>query len=178
LVGLSVVALSLASVAAALFFSAEQPASPQGAAPAAARGQLDVSSTPDGAAVFVDGEPTGLRTPAVLRGLASGRVLRVRVEKAGFKSQEREITIAAGEAVARSFELLPSDGLVQFAGVPSDARIFVDDVLVVSDGKPVALPVGQHALRVETRSALVFSGTVVVLAGEQTIRVDGARTAP
>lgn len=142
-------------------------------------GRIDVRSTPEGAAVFVDGEPTGLRTPAVLKGLADGRKLMLRVDKAGFASQEREVQVVAGAVEARAFELLASDGLVRFAGAPADARIYIDEKAVtVEEGEPVSLSAGQHQLRVETPSSLIFSGTVVVVAGEQTIRVDGVEATP
>jgi hypothetical protein len=144
-----------------------------------ASGRVDVRSTPAGAAVFVDGEPTGLRTPVVLKGLGPGRTIHVRVEKSGFASQERQVPIVAGSLETRVFELLATESRVHFVGAPADARIFVDDVpLAVADGTPVNLPVGTHAVRVETPSALLFSGTVDVLAGEQTIQVGADRAIP
>ncbi|MEY4547508.1 MAG: hypothetical protein RL685_3703 [Pseudomonadota bacterium] len=151
---------------------------PRAAPVAERRAQLEVRSTPEGAAVFVDGEPTGLRTPAVLKSLVAGRLLRVRVEKAGFASQERKVTLSAGAATAEAFDLLSSNGLVHFAGVPSGAHLFVDEARVALDGKAVSLSVGRHAVRIEAQSSLIFSGTVVVAAGEQTIRIDGAAVAP
>lgn len=148
---------------------------PRASLPPAASGQVEVRSVPAGAAVFVDGEPTGMRTPAVLRGLAEGRTLRVRVDKAGFAAQERTVSIAPGSVEALAFELLASEGRVRFTGVPEGGRVYVDEVLIAGgEGEPVRLPAGRHTLRVETPAALVFSDTVVVVAGEQTIRVDGA----
>ena len=142
-------------------------------------GRVDVRSTPEGAAVFVDGEPTGLRTPVVLKGIAVGRRLLLRVEKAGFARQEREIEIAGGSVETHAFELLASVGLVHFAGAPPDAQIYVDEVRVDAEGeKHVDLSVGRHTVRVETIGSLIFSGTVVIVAGEQTIRVDGAAATP
>jgi serine/threonine protein kinase len=141
-------------------------------------GRVEVRSTPEGAAVFVDGEPTGLRTPVVLKGLADGRSLRLRVDKAGFASQEREITIVGGSVETTTFELLASDGLVNFVGVPAGARIYVDDVEVELDDRPLELSVGRHSVRIETLGSLIFSDTVAIVAGEQTIRVDAAKAAP
>jgi serine/threonine protein kinase len=139
-------------------------------------GRLDVRSSPEGAAVFVDGEPTGLYTPVVLKGLADGRKLLLRVEKAGFASQARQIEIVGGSVKTHAFLLLASDGFVHFAGAPGDARIYVDEVALAENDSPVNLSVGPHAVRVETEGSLIFSGTVVIVAGEQTIRVDGAQT--
>jgi serine/threonine protein kinase len=141
-------------------------------------GRVEVRSTPDGAAVFVDGEPTGLRTPVLLKGLAEGRSLSLRVDKAGFASQERTIVLAAGSPETQTFELLASAGLVRFVGAPANASIYVDDVKITLDERPLELTVGRHMVRVETLGSLIFSDTVSVVAGEQTIRVDGAKAAP
>jgi serine/threonine protein kinase len=171
------------AIASAVVMSSSGESSPVShAAPGspAARhdGRVEVRSMPEGAAVFVDGEPTGLRTPVVLKGLADGHSLRLRVDKAGFASQEREITVVAGSVEAQTFELLASDGLVHFAGVPAGASIYVDDVEVRLDERPLELSVGRHRVRVETTGSLIFSDTVLVVAGEQTIRIDGAKAAP
>jgi hypothetical protein len=153
----------------------EKPA--QGSSLAPRSGQIDVRSVPLGAAVFVDGEPTGLRTPVVLKGLAGGRTLRLRVDKAGYASQEREIEVKAGSVESLAFELLLSDGRVRFEGAPPDALIYVDDVLIAG-GEPSRLSAGPHTVRVESHGSLIFSSTVNVVAGEQTIRIDGTQTNP
>ena len=135
-------------------------------------GGVNVRSTPDGAAVFIDGEPTGLLTPAVLRGLAAGRTLRVRVDKAGYQSREQSIEVVAGSIEERTFELYAATGQLRFSAAPGDARVYVDDVAVVLRGGVAAgLSVGSHVVRVETPSALLFSGTVDVVPGEQTIQL-------
>jgi serine/threonine protein kinase len=155
------------------------PGATGGSASADRSGRVEVRSTPEGAAVFVDGEPTGLRTPAVLKGLVPGRIIRLRVEKAGFASQERPIEIAPGATETRSFELLASDGRVLFAGAPPDARIYVDEALVAVDrDTPLNLSVGAHAVRVETPNGLLFSDQVNIVPGEQTIQVAGEPRTP
>jgi serine/threonine protein kinase len=148
------------------------PGAGGGSASADRSGRVEVRSTPEGAAVFVDGEPTGLRTPVVLKGLAPGRIIHLRVEKGGFASQEQPIEIAPGATETRSFELLAADGRVLFAGAPPDARIYVDDALVAVDrDTPLNLSVGAHAVRVETPDGLLFSDKVDIVPGEQTIQV-------
>jgi serine/threonine protein kinase len=177
-------ACAVLAVGVLLIFAASSesalPGAAGGSTSADRSGRVDVRSTPEGAAVFVDGEPTGLRTPVVLKGLVPGRTIRLRVDKSGFASQERQIEIAPGGAAeTRSFELLASGGLVLFAGVPADASIYVDDALVtVEPGAPLNLPVGAHAVRVETPSGLLFSDQVDIVPGEQTIHVAGGPTTP
>jgi eukaryotic-like serine/threonine-protein kinase len=148
------------------------PAAAGGAASADRSGRLEVRSTPEGAAVFVDGEPTGLRTPAVLKGLAPGRTIHLRVEKAGFAGQELQVAIAPGSVETRAFELHASAGRVLFAGAPPDARFYIDDAVVaVAPDTPLNLSVGVHAVRIETPGGLLFSDQVDVVPGEQTIHV-------
>jgi serine/threonine protein kinase len=142
-------------------------------------GRVDVRSRPQGAAVFVDGEPTGLHTPVLLKGLTAGRVIHLRVEKAGFASQAQRVAVAGGSVVTREFELLASDARVRFEGAPPDARIYVDDMqLAGGPDAPVNLSVGSHFVRVETPSTLVFSGQVDIVAGEQAINVGDGRSNP
>jgi len=140
--------------------------------------RVDVRSTPPDAAVFVDGEPTGLFTPAVLKGLPANRPLQVRVVKAGFAPQQRRLALATGSVQTLVYELVASDGHVVFAGAPRGARFYVDGQEVpVDDQQPVTLAVGPHAIRVEAAGALAFSERVVVAPGEQTIRIINDRAA-
>lgn len=173
------VALGLILVVATGSQSSPFGAKTQGATSADRSGRLEIRSMPEGAAIFVDGEPTGLRTPALLKGLAPGRTLHLRVEKAGFASQERQLEIGPGSMMTPVFELRASEGRVRFVGAPRNARIYVDDVPVaLGAGAAINLPVGEHTLRVETPDALVFSGRVDVVAGEQTINAGGDRAIP
>jgi hypothetical protein len=140
--------------------------------------RVEVRSTPSDAAIFVDGEPTGLRTPVVLQGLPADRPLQVGVMKAGFAPQQRPVALATGAVQTLVYELVASDGLVTFAGAPRGARFFVDgEELTVRSQQPVPLAVGPHALRVEAAGALVFSDRVLVVPGAQTLRVGEGRAA-
>jgi serine/threonine protein kinase len=171
----------LAIGTAVLFFSANGSAplrSTSQKQPADRSGRVEVRSTPEGAAVFVDGEPSGLRTPVTLKGLAAGRKLKLRVEKPGFSGQERSIEVRSGPVETHSFDLIASVGLVRFVGVPPNASIYVDDALLALDEEPARLSIGPHSVRVEAIGSLIFATTVFVVAGEQTIRVDPMGAAP
>jgi serine/threonine protein kinase len=73
----------------------------------AARGttSIDVRSEPAGASIFVDGRPTGLKTPAVLSGLPVGRAVKLRLDLEGHAAASRETTLAAGQSQTLSFTL-------------------------------------------------------------------------
>jgi serine/threonine-protein kinase len=79
-------------------------------APRAARATatLEIRSQPPGAHVFVDGTPSGLRTPTVLTGLAAGRRVQVRLDKPGYEPATEQVALADGQSRAISLTLRPS----------------------------------------------------------------------
>lgn len=68
-------------------------------------GSLEVHSRPEGASIFVDGRPTGLKTPATLGGLPVGRTLKLRIDREGFRAVSRETTLTSGQPQTLSFTL-------------------------------------------------------------------------
>ena len=66
---------------------------------------IDLRSQPSGASIFVDGRPTGLKTPAVLDGLPVGRAVRLRLDLDGYAPVSKETTLAAGQPQTLSFTL-------------------------------------------------------------------------
>jgi hypothetical protein len=75
------------------------------ARPARATATLDIRSQPAGAHVFVDGTPTGLRTPTVLTGLVAGSRVQVRLDKPGYEPVTEQVTLVDGQARAISLTL-------------------------------------------------------------------------
>ena len=69
----------------------------------AVSGFINVNSTPDAAAIFVDGSPSGLFTPAKIS-LPPGQHT-VEVRKAGYKEQKMSAAVGAGETLPLSFAL-------------------------------------------------------------------------
>jgi hypothetical protein len=129
------------------------PAPEEAAAPVL--GGLDIRSEPPGAHLFVNGDPNGLTTPALLTGLRAGRTIELRLDKAGYQPVSRRIV----------------DDL------PNRSSVYVDDVLVEGT-RPISLPLGPHRLRVEASAELIFSRDVDVRPGEQRIRVEAQRPEP
>ncbi|HEY7372255.1 MAG TPA: protein kinase [Polyangia bacterium] len=68
----------------------------EGAAPRAGRATatLEIQSEPAGAHIFVDGSPSGLRTPATLTGLAVGITVRVSLDKPGYEPAAEAVNLA------------------------------------------------------------------------------------
>ncbi len=139
--------------------------------------EVEVLSTPPGALIFVDGEPSGLTTPAVLKGLKAGRSVTIRLDKAGHQAKEERVTPTVDRKLTHSVRLLEASGLVRFAGAPAGARLYLDDVAVSGDfARGIDVSVGSHQLRVEASGSLVHARKFQVVAGEQTIRIESPRS--
>ena len=82
-------------------FHADAPAS----APAKTTTSLELRSQPTGASIFVDGRPTGLRTPAVLTGLPVGQTVMVRLDLAGYVAASKEVPLTSDQPQTVSFAL-------------------------------------------------------------------------
>ncbi len=128
---------------------------------------IDLRSQPAGAAIFVDGRPTGLKTPAVLGGLPVGRAVKLRLDLAGYAAASKETTLAAGQPQTLSFALESAMGTIRLAGVPRDATALLDD-RPVDASKPIAAAVGPHKLQVELEQRVLLSKTIDVRAGGET----------
>jgi serine/threonine-protein kinase len=150
------------------------------ARPAAARGTggLDVTSDPPGAHVFVDGSPSGLKTPAVLAGLAAGTRVSIRLDKDGYAPITKELEISEGAPVKASFALRPATGTLRVTGAPPRAVAYLDDS-VVDVTKPLETPAGTHRLRLEVDQTVLVSKSLEVSAGAETaLDVNRERSGP
>jgi eukaryotic-like serine/threonine-protein kinase len=166
-VGLAAVAVAVAMVVVAsgrLSGGAATGASGQATAGGAAA-TLEVQSRPLGAHIFVDGSPSGLKTPAILRGLPTARSLEIRLDKPGYEPIAEKTQLEAGQTKTLSLMLREAVGEIRILGAPARATVFVDDV-AVDPRKPLSLPAGPHRLRVEVEGSELYSRTVEAKAGE------------
>jgi serine/threonine protein kinase len=143
---------------------------------ATALGGLAIESEPPGAHILVDGDPSGLDSPAVLRDLKVGRTVEIRLDKAGFVPAIKRIEVHSGEPARQVFRLTEAVGTVHFQGAPAGAAVYVDEA-PADISHPLSLSLGSHQVRVEVSDAVVFSDNVVVHAGEQTVRIPSERRA-
>jgi hypothetical protein len=154
---------------------APPPAAP--AAPAVATGVLSVQSVPAGAQLTVDGEPSGLVTPAVLTGLRIGRRMEIRLHRPGYLPVSRRVEVLPGRPQLIKVDLEEALGTVRLQGLPARATVYVDDA-AHSGGEALSLPLGRHELRVETASDVLFSDTIEVRPGEQSVTIPAGRRSP
>ena len=148
-------------------------------APAVTTATLTLATEPPGAQIFIDGDPSGMVTPSTLTGLRAQRPIELRIDKVGFRPVIEKIELMPGETRSRSYRLVADDGTVVIEGLPQQATIYVEDKLTEGRG-PLVLSLGEHRIRIETAAGVIWSQTVTVAAGQQTIRLPapkkGAKT--
>jgi serine/threonine protein kinase len=128
---------------------------------------LVVKSDPPGAHIFVDGSPSGFKTPATLAGLTVGERVTLRLDKEGYEPVTKHLELTAGEA-SLSLTLRSARGTLRLEGAPRRATIFLDDLAVGGAG-PITAAAGEHRLRVEVDQAVLVSKTVEVRAQAETV---------
>ena len=154
--------------------STPPPAPSEGSRPARLPpGRLVIRSTPAGAQVRVDGRVRG-RTPLVLRDMPL-RVVRVTVEREGFKADERRVALSAAQPTvtveARLVSTTPpppvaTTGTLVIESRPSGATVFVDGRRMGTT--PMSLPdlsPGTRRIRLELAGFNPWVTTAEVLAG-------------
>jgi len=139
-------------------------------APVSTVAALSVTSEPPGAQIIIDGDPSGLTTPSTLTGLRAGKPLELRIDKVGFRPAIEKIELKPGETRSRSFRLVEDVGTVTIEGLPAQATIYLDDALVEGRG-PLTVGIGEHRIRIESNAGVIWSQTLAVAPGPQTIQL-------
>jgi serine/threonine protein kinase len=107
LIGAILAAAAVAGAVAFVIRGEGRGGSASAAAPVQTTASLELHSQPEGASIFVDGRPTGLKTPATLTGLPIGASVKVRVDLEGYRPVSRETALASGQPQTISFPLEP-----------------------------------------------------------------------
>ncbi|EED36240.1 conserved domain protein [Luminiphilus syltensis NOR5-1B] len=112
-----------------------------------ADGVIDLTTTPSGANVTVNGEFRG-RTPLAIS-LKPDREHRVQLSKAGYQRQSRTLNVDRGTSDTLSLTLQPELGKVEFQLSPPEAELLIDGRVVGAGSQTLSLPAYEH--RVEVR---------------------------
>jgi len=114
-------------------------------------GDLQVTSTPSGATIILDGTDTGRLTPDTFTGLDTGDHV-VKVYLAGYAADPESlvVNIVADQTALADFALIPQTGEVTVSANVPGAAIFLDDVDTgeVTPATLTGLSVGDHTIRV------------------------------
>jgi len=129
-------------------------------------GSLEVTSTPAGAAIFIDGAGTGTTTNVTLDGIAVG-THTVTVTKEGYADASAEVIIVDGETATVHFNLVQNTGNIAVTSIPEGAAISLDgtDTGIVTSDTLSGVPVGNHTVAVTLDGYHPASSQVTVSSG-------------
>lgn len=124
---------------------------------------LQVSSTPAGARIIVDGKPTGFRSPTSFPLPAGAH--RVTLSLAGHRNAEETIRLGPGDTLRVEAILTPlASGSLGIGSVPDGATILIDGV-PFDRRTPAVIPqlvVGTHTVQLRLKGFEDWSQAVVV----------------
>ncbi|MBI3962652.1 MAG: PEGA domain-containing protein, partial [Deinococcus sp.] len=133
-------------------------------------GQLNISSNPAGARVFIDGQDVGT-TPsgsALSFSVPAGNY-NILFQLAGFQDQTIQVTVAPGATENVSANLVPATGFIQISSNVAGARVFVNGFLKgVTDANgmlTVQANIGAKEVVVIAEGFRAVIGNVTVLPG-------------
>jgi len=134
-------------------------------------GTLQVTTTPDGAAVFVDGGSQGT-TPKTLSGLAPGSHT-VKLTKAGYVDYTATVVVVAGKVAPIMVQLVPlqqttatGGGTLNIISIPENAAIGLDGIAQGTTPKSIQnVKAGSHTITLSYPGYNEWTGTVTVVAG-------------
>jgi len=149
------------------------PTSPRGGT---SSGSLDISSTPTGASVYIDGTYKG-GTPLVVSGLSEGSH-RVRLSKSGYNDHTQTVFITAGKTTIVSANIPPIPQItmpqviasLDVRSTPTGASVYIDGTykgvtpLMIS-----GLSEGSHQVKLSKSGYSDHTQTVFATAGKTTI---------
>ncbi len=146
-------------------------------------GTIDITSSPAGASVWLDGKSTGYKTPVTLTGISAGSHT-VRCSMTGYIDESEEVTVTAGQTTSLMVTLKsqgPLTGTISVSSTPTGARIYLDgtDTGVNTPRTFSGVPVGTHAVRCSMAGYTDGSQSVTVTAGRTSaVRVYLTRQGP
>jgi len=126
---------------------------------------LAVDSLPEGAFIFLGGEPTGQLTPATLEQL-SGDSVQIRLELSGYEPARETVGLEAGKRASRRYTLSPRPGSVAVRGVPENAELLVDGQPAPKN-RTLTLAPGKHLFLLKEEGQPDTSREVVLSPGEE-----------
>jgi serine/threonine protein kinase len=133
---------------------------------------LTLESEPEGAFIFIGGEPTGQYTPATLHGLSGTEPVNVRLEKEGYEPASDSVALVPGQVVQRRLTLEPLYGQVWLQRLPAGAGVVVDGKANSVTGNALKLSVGKHTVQIKVAGQVVSTRTIEVKPGDQTLPID------
>jgi serine/threonine-protein kinase len=126
---------------------------------------LLIDSAPPGAAVFVGGEPTGLKTPTTLTGLTKKQVA-IRLELAGHATAAATVDLPPGGTAQTKLTLAPLQGRIVISDLPARATVIID-TQEFEAGEVIPVAAGKHELRIMLDGKPLAQQSIETASGDQ-----------
>ena len=134
-------------------------------------GNVELSSSPSRADIYLDGRYTGLQTPNTLTGLAVGGFHRISLRLDMYAEHEwGNVSVQEDTTIVLSHAFSKLKGQVRFESEPSGAEIVVDGTVEGKTPAVVFLGYGNHGLALKLRGYEAVENTITVADANQTIR--------
>ena len=130
-----------------------------------AQAAIEITTTPPGAAVFVGGEPTGLKTPTTLTGITKPQLL-IRLELAGHAPVSKSVAVPAGATTSTQVTLTRLEGRIVISDLPGSAAVFVDTEEYAA-GEVMPVTAGRHTIRIVIDGRTVAEQSTDTTTGDQ-----------
>ncbi|MBI3071401.1 MAG: serine/threonine protein kinase [Deltaproteobacteria bacterium] len=137
-------------------------------APASAT--LIVTTIPPGARLWLDDTRVPGGTPIRHGALRTGRTIRIRIAKTGFRAITERLTLTAGENTIER-RLVPQELRLSFSGTPNRAAVAGR---TLEPRRPVLLPVREHHIEVSGASNITLRLRIVPVESRRAFRVSAA----
>ncbi len=142
-------------------------------------GSIAVTSTPAGAAVWLDGEDTGLATDCTLPNVPAGdHVVTLKLD--GYADASAPVTVLSGETATVALTLTTLTGSLTVTSTPTDAAILIDGAETgeVTDATLDGIAVGTHTVTLRKDGYVDASAEVTIeYNATATLHLDLARAA-
>jgi hypothetical protein len=140
----------------------------------ATTGSINLTSSPSGADIYLDGTLQAVKTPATITSVSAGShsyLLRL----AGYNDATGTVTVTAGltATVSVTLTLIVTTGSISFTSSPSGADIYLDNVLqsVKTPATITSVSAGSHTYIIRLTGYSDAVGTVTVTAGQTAVSV-------
>jgi len=135
-----------------------------------APGSIEVSSTPAGARIFLDGTDTGKTTAATLADIAPGSHA-LRLVLADYNDFQQDVTVQPAQTAHVAATMVPltaTTGIIEVNSTPSGAKVYLDnaDTGKTTNAALTLLAPGNHTVLLTLRGYRDFSQQVTVAAGQ------------
>jgi len=127
-------------------------------------GSLNVTSTPAGAAVFVDGVDTGEVTNATLADLGVGEH-EITLKLDGYRDAAANVTIRSDETASLHLDLVEAAGSIAVSSSPAGASILLDGAATGQTTNTTLenVPAGEHIITITKGGYMDATATVTVV---------------